>query len=377
MRIQPGALRLPPLLALGPLLLALAASPAISSTLTLQPLLESDTDLLRVAPQEDGTAVVLREREVGLASQGPFVVRASAGAQQTLTIADEGGWIGIADHRPGAADFAPVASFTLLAPDGRTAWSLGETEDVAFLISGQGRVAGLQLNINVPDRNRLRFYGDGGEVVADLPLPYLEGASFDPSGRRLFALSSLDGLHAFTVDGEELWSLPGARMFAPSAGGDLVAAIAGDALVVVRDGRPDAPIPLDGLLVRRVAVAPDGGRLAIADKHEIRVFSVGARIPEWNVDLTSERLAVTSLDLADGRGWLLAGLARDLGEQVPILERHPSGEVRAYDADGRLEHSATMPFPIWNIWTPTARIDRSGHAATITTRRSVYRVALP
>jgi hypothetical protein len=184
-------------------------------------------------------------------------------------------------------------------------------------------------------------------------------------------------LLAFDAAGVELWRLPEARLFDASPGAETVALIAGDRLQLARDGRVTAQTDLSGFLARRIALAPDGRRVAVISRDELRVYAAGTLDLLWTTTIDAERYAFTSVDLAADDGWLLAGVARDLGSAVAAETRHPQGEVRAYDAAGALCHQTRLEFPAWNIFTPTVILDPSGAAATITTRRAAYRTVLP
>jgi hypothetical protein len=296
---------------------------------------------------------------------------------QTLFLGDDGDRFGIATHREGAADFAPTAAFELRDRNGDLIWRIGSTEDVTYVISKGGAVVGMSLNINIPEHNLLHFYGDGGMLEAEVRVPHLTGGRFDPSGSIFLAMSATDGLLAFDSHGIELWRTANARMVASPPGGGRIAVLGDDVLRIVAQGRTTATAPLDRLLVRRLAIAPDGSRVAIATKHEIRIYDGGNLNLLVAIPLEDRALSWTSVDLGSANGWLVAGVARDLGSGHAPAERHPDGEVRAYDPTGRLVHQATLEFPIWNIWTPTVILDSTGLGLTVTTRRAVYRTVLP
>jgi hypothetical protein len=361
--------------ALGFLLFSMSA--AISADLRLTPILTADEDLVKIATRADGTIAVMRVGGIDLldAHGRSDVVARSTDPGEVLTLSDDGAFVGAVRHREGAADFTPTASFELRDAQGRVLWTLGETEDVSYAISGSDLVVGMSLNINVPDRNTLHFYADG-VVVATVAVPYFETGRFDPTGAVFLAVSTRDGMRAFDRAGREMWSVPDARLFAATDEARAVAIVGQNGLRVVRDGTIAAALPLGDFLVRRVAIAPDGGRVAIAGKHEIRLFD-GSLTPLWTARTESDALSWTSIDLAAGNGATMAGVARDLGPSVETERRHPDGEVRAFDARGSIVGSAKLTFPIWNIWSPTVRIDRSGDGATITTRRAIYRTVLP
>ena len=354
------------------------AAAASAAGLSFETVLRSPIDLDRVIERADGGFGLLRGGRIEVVQPDRSIALLREREEgQTLVLSDGGSWIGAATHRPGAADFAPTAVFRLLDAGGEPVWEIGPTEDVAYAISRAGAVVGMSLNVNVPDRNRLRFYGEGGRLAAEVAVEGLAGGRFDAEGELFVAASTTEGLRAFDPLGTEIWRLPGARLFDVAPGGRFAAAIAGDALVSVRDGGISGRVPLDRLLVRRVAIAPDGSRIAVAGKHEIRVYEGEDLAPAFRIPVERDRFAVTSIDLGAAGGWIAVGVARDLGRGVPIEDRHPSGEVRFYDAGGRMIHSGRMEFPIWNIWTPTVVLDSGGKSAVVTTRRSVYRVALP
>ncbi len=367
-------LRPPGLLALSIVALAVSASAA---DLVLEPVMISDQDLLRVVPREDGMIAVLQMGSVEVVSPAGARVRDfAAGEGERFYLADDGARIGVLRHRAGAADFAPAERFELRDAAGMPLWSIGPTEDVSFAISARGTVVGLGLNVNVPQRNQLRIYGPEGARVAEIAIPGLLGGEFDAEGNVFFALSSSAGLLAIDVAGQELWRLPGVRLFAPAPGGEVVAAVGEGWLKLVRAGEVAATADLGDLLVRRVAIAPDGRRVAIAGRSTLRAYDNALGL-SWQVDLGDAALGFTALDLAGGDGWLLAGVARDLGPGVPVEQRHPDGEIRAYDARGAWQHTARLDFSVWNIWTPTVALDSSGRSATIITRRAVLRTVLP
>ena len=376
MRLGLGVSDLRRIAALG-VLLSLAAA-ASAGDLVLVPQVIQDQDLLKVAPTGEGSIAVLHQGGVDLVQPGgAHAVLARPSAGEVLFLSDEGWFIGVATYREGAADFAPTASFELRDRTGKVLWRTGPTEDVNYVISKGGTVVGMSLNINVPQHNRLHFYNTDGTQAAEVEVPYLESGRFDPEGGVFLALSTAEGLKAFDPSGTELWTVQGARMFAAAPGGERVAVLGDGWLSVVHNGSQIASIPLDEILVRRIAIAPDGSRVAIAGKQEIRVYNGESLTTLWTRRLEEGGLAWTSVDVGVQGRWLLAGVARDLGEGVAVEKRHPAGEVRAYDASGQLAHRAPLEFPVWNIWTPTVLLDRSGAAATITTRRAVYRTVLP
>lgn len=372
--------RCPGLLAVSPTLIALLlALPATGAAadLPLARLVASEEDLLQALPLDGGGAAVLRAGVLERISiEGAPALRRAFDAGQQLFLSDDGGYEGLATYRAAAADLAATAGFELRDASGRLLWSLGPTEDVGYSISSRGEVVGKTLNINAPERNALHFYGPGGELLAEAQLPHLLGGRFAAEGGLYFAQSARAGLVAFEAGGRELWRREGVRLFDATPDGGLVAAIAGERLELLAAGEPRARADLAGLLVRRVAIAPDGARIAVVGREELRVYDARLR-PLWRESLAGRGLAFTSLDLAAGDGWLVAGIARDLGAGTPEAERHPDGAVRAYDARGSLRHEARLAFDSWNIFTPTAILDDTGTALTITTRRAVYRTTLP
>jgi hypothetical protein len=359
-------------------LLSSPAGTALAAELRLTPLLDSPEDLVRVVPLAQGGAALLDQRGIDVVRPGEArvsVVRASEG--QRVVIADGGGFYGIITHRDGPADFAPTKSFELRSMDGALVWSMGATEDVTYAISSTGAVVGLSLNINTPERNSLHFYGAGGVVNATKTIPILTGGKFDADGRVFTAQSATGGIQVFDPIGTPLWAVDDAKMSATTPGGQMTAVLRTGSLRLLRAGISIAEVPIESdFLVRRIAIAPDGSRTAIAGKHEIRVFD-SALAPTAVIQSGADAFSWTSIDVAPSNGWILACVARDLGPTTPVDHRHPDGEVRAYDASGALVHRASLRFGAWNIFTPTAILDRSGRAATITTRRSVYRTVLP
>jgi hypothetical protein len=359
-------------------MLLVAFSNAMATELRVTPLISGEEDIAKVAMRPDGGVGILRTAGVDFVrADGTRLSIARTEEGEIPYLADGGEFVGIARYRPGAADFTPTASFELHDARGRVIWKTGETEDVTYAISRNGAVVGMSLNINVPGRNALHFYDRAGAIVASAEVPYLESGRFDPSGEIFFGVSARDGLRAFDSAGRALWSVPDCRLFAATEGARDVAVIGQGNLRLVRNGTLAAAISLGDLLVRRVSIAPDGSRIAIAGKHEIRVYAGTSLTILWSTRTGDDALSWTSLDVAAADGWLMAGVARDLGPSVEVDRRHPDGEVRAYDAAGSLVHRAGLTFPIWNIWSPTVVIDRSGKAATITTRRAVYRTVLP
>jgi len=357
-------------------LLAFSSIACVAADLAVKRVYMASEDIFKIAQRPDGSIGICRQGGVDLLDAGGIARSvARPGEGEILYLADGGAYHGVVRHRAGAADFAPTASFELRDGEGRLLWRTGETEDVTYAISRSGDVVGMSLNINAPERNAIHFY-DRGLIVAEAPVPYLETGRFDPAGSLFLAVSARDGLRAFDKRGSEIWSEPDVRLFAAGEEAGTVAVVGQGGLRVIRGGAVAGAVDLGGLLVRRVAVAPDGSRIAIAGKHEIRVYD-GALAHLWSTRTESEALSWTSVDVASGDGYVMAGLARDLGPGTDPDSRHPDGEVRAYDATGTLLHRGSMSFSTWNIWTPTVLIDRSGKGATITTRRAVYRTVLP
>jgi hypothetical protein len=376
MRSDSAAIRCCFLAALAFFMIPAGIAPA--AELRLTPLLDSPDDLVRVVPLARGGAAFLDAGGIDVVLPGETrvpVVRAGEG--QTVILADGGRFYGVVSHRHGAADFAPTESFALHTMDGPVLWTMGSTEDVTYSISAEGAVVGMSLNINTPERNALHFYGAGGAVNAAETFPNLTGGRFDAVGRIFVAQSATGGIRAFDPIGTPLWGAEDARQFAVTPGGQWSAVSGMAGLRLLRDGATVATAPIESdFLVRRIAIAPDGSRTAIAGKYEIRVYDE-ALAPTAVIRTGDEALSWTSVDLAAADGWILACLARDLGPGFSADQRHPDGEVRAYDASGSLQHRAALRFGAWNIFTPTGILDPSGYAATITTRRSIYRTVLP
>lgn len=349
-----------------------------AAELTLEPILRSAMDQQRIVVTPAGGAAVLLQDAILRVDPGrePQSVAVCA-TDQSLTLADDGSAYGVITHRPGAADFAPTATFALRDVGGDLIWSIGETEDVAYAISSQRRVVGLSLNINIAQQNRLHFYGPGGRMLREAVVPFALGGRFSSDGNVFFAPTAQDVLYTFDADGQSLWSAQGVRMFASTPDGSIVAAIGEGRLKLIEHGQLRASLDLGDLLVRRIAIAPDGDRIAIAGKHEVRVYRRQGLVQLWKAESGDPELAVTSVDLAaDGR-WTAVGVARDLGPEAGADNRHPDGEVRLYDAEGTRRHRARLAFDVWNIFSPTAVLAEDGSSMTITTRRAVYRADLP
>jgi hypothetical protein len=359
-------------------LVVLSLSAATAAPLRLTPLLDSQSDLVRVVPTREGGAALLQERGIDLIRpDGARVSLVRTGEAQRAILAEGGRFYGVITHRDGAADFAPTQSFELRSVDGALVWSMGPTEDVTYAVSSGGAVVGLSMNINVPQRGTLHFYGPGGVLNATETFPGLTGGRFDAEGRVFIAESATLGLRAFDPIGTPLWNVDDALMFAITPGGEETAVLRHGQIRLMRGAVMVAVVPVESdFIVRRIAIAPDGSRIAIAGRDEIRVYD-STLAPTATMKIDDTAYGYTSIDVASTNGWILAGLARDLGPGVSADVRHPDGEVRAYDASGRLAHVATLRFDAWNIFTPTAVLDPDGHAATITTRRSIYRTVLP
>lgn len=357
---------------------ALAACGVSSAAeLQIQTLATFEDDLILAAVRAPGDVAILRAEaidQVRAGSDPAPVARAAAG--ERLFLAAGGSYYGVSIHRAGAADFAPTQSFELRDAGGDRLWSIGPTEDVSYAISSRGSVVGLQLNVNIAAKNRLHFYGEDGALLADVSVPRLLGGSFDPEGRVFIATSGSEGALGFDASGRQLWMVRSGRLSAAAPGGRTVAVVGPGALTVVRDGVAGESVDLGDLLVRRVAISADGSRIAVAAKHEIRIYDAASLTEIRRIETGSASLAWTSIDIApDGRR-IAAGLARELGSAVPVERRHPDGEVRVYSIEGDLAHSASMTFTHWNIFTPTVLWKPSGDALTITTRRAVYETAV-
>lgn len=370
-----GRLLLPPLLALAAWWLTL---PAGASELTLAPVLQSPVDLHQIVAREDGSVAALQAAALlvaGAPGTEPVAVARRAEGQ-SLVLGDDGAVYGVISHLHAAADFAPAGSFELRRLDGARLWSLDATDDVAFAISSNQRVVGLSLNINTAERNRFHFYDHGGRLLREQVVPFALGGHFCADGSIFFVPTGQHELHAFDADGRLRWSAAGVQLFATTPAGERVAALGDGRLRLLEEGREMAATPVD-ILVRRIAIAPDGLRIAIAGKQEARVFDAADLSWLWSVPAGRGDLNFTSIDIAAGGGPVALGLAEDAGPAVAPDQRHRRGEVRVLDGRGQPVHRVPLAFAAWNIFTPRVRFDASGAAITVTTRRAVYRALLP
>ena len=363
---------------LASLLLVLATvTPGLAGELSLLRVLSSEEDLLRVETLPDGGFHVLHHEGAYLLDlDGRRTALLSSTPTQRVFLGDSGTYFGRATFRSGAADFAPAVRFELYRTGVGMQWEINEIDDVSFAVSALGTVVGLDMNINRPERNALHFYGAGGELMVEVRVPHLLGGRFSADGAMFFAQSATDGMVALSKDGVVWWRHPDVRVFAATPHGDVVAMITGDAIEVVRDGSVTASRDLKKLLVRRIAVSSDAERIAVVGRDELRVFDDALRVV-WSRSLAGTDLAFTSVDIGAAEGWLLTGVARDLGRSVPVQARHPDGRIQVWDSVGNLCHETTLAFEEWNIFTPTVCIDASGTWATVTTRRAVCRLDLP
>lgn len=350
---------------------------AIAAELQLQTIATFDEDLIFAATRASGDVAVLRAGAIDRLEDGAApapVARATEG--QRLFLASDGSHYGVSTHRAGAADFAPAERFELHAADGALLWSIGPTQDVSFVISNHGAVVGLQLNVNIAAQNQVHFYGDNGTLLAEMRVPRLLGGAFDPDGQIFVAVSGSHGAIGFDLSGKQIWTVPGGRLTAAAPAAGTVAIVGSGRLTIVKDGQVSESVELGDLLIRRVAVSADGGRVAIAAKQEIRLYDAMPLREVQKIESGSPSLAWTSIDFSPDGGKIAAGVARELGAAVPIERRHPDGEVRVYSIDGDLLFNGSIAFTHWNIFTPTVLWRPSGNALTITTRRAVYQTAL-
>jgi len=343
----------------------------------LTPLATGDTDIDRVVQFRDGLIGIISGARVSFVSpDGTPVKKLILEPDQRIFPGDAGSYYGIARHRYEKADFPPADSFTLYDSSDSEQWSIGPGNDVCFVVSSRGDVVGMRLNINTPDRNSLHFHGSGGSLMREVALPYATGGRFSRNGSVFFALSTTEGLVAYNENGIREWRIPEVRLFAATADGARVSLVVDDELLISGHGVIAARSGLEGLLVRRLAIAPDGSRIAVAGRDELRVYDSTLTML-WRHSLAGTDHVFTSVDVASARGRLLAGTARDLGSGIPVSDRHPDGEVLVFDGEGMICQRIPLVFSSWNIFTPTARFTEKEECAVISTRRSVYLLEMP
>lgn len=135
-----------------------------------------------------------------------------------------GRYQGIVEYRGGHELFA--ASFTLLA-DGEHCYTLDAPEARTFFVGDSGVVfAG--------NEQKLFLYDRRGQARRLRDLNYPNGFKYSRNQQFFFA-SDRDGIHIFSLAGEQVATGHRCRLFAASDDGRQLAAVSGDTLYLYRD----------------------------------------------------------------------------------------------------------------------------------------------
>lgn len=253
---------------------------------------------------------------------------------QGATLASENGLYTSVATRGGDPMNPTIQRFSLAGPGGLL-WSKEDFGENAAFIANDGKtVVGMKGSGVEGLPTTLTFYGPKSEKRAEVTIKGPSGTAFSQDGSTFFVRSLDLGIAAFGREGKKLWQVPGGREFTASADGKWLAVEDQGTLFLYDQGRLVSKAALGEPFAVALTFSPEGGYLAAATPHSLRVLKVKGLGLVWNTAIKETGKSFTSASLARDGEALAAGVDFDAGLNIAPEKRYPKGEVVLFGADG-------------------------------------------
>jgi hypothetical protein len=203
----------------------------------------------------------------------------------------------------------------------------------------------------------LRFYDAQGNRRDTLAVERFEGGKFSRDGSRFFYVTARDGLRVVSADGAALNRFGRVDHWAASVDGRVVVTAVGREIKCYREGTLISSLPwrADTILLRALAVSPDGNHAAAISAAHAAVFRTDSSAFLWEVACAESNWNFRGIDLRDGVSLVALGLDYDPGPDSP--DRHLRSRCDVYDHAGRLVYTEEDQPERWGTLFPAVRFD--------------------
>lgn len=358
-------------------LFSVNAALALNPELILEKSVEGKRVLGNVA---DGDLILASSEGIRmLSATGMELSQSALESNQGLVSSGDGKFFGITSFSENSpSGFLGADKFGLYSADGTKLWESTHPPVADFYVSNQAHwIVGVASGGDGPESG-LVFYDHAGDSVSSIKIGFLQGIFFSPDGKRIFVNSAKDGLVAFASNKDsangslEKTSFGPCDNFAASSSGENVVTFYEGSLNLFYRGNRTGSYTKPGILVRKMALSPDGKYLGFIDKKSLSLLETGNGKLLWQYFLDKPELSFVSLDVAGNASQIIVGVDFDKGKKEDPEARHTNGFVYLLDRSGKSVWTKEFTYKLWGANFPKAQFSADGTGFSVLTREKIY-----
>jgi len=356
---------------------------SVNTALALDPalILEEPVEGKRVLGNFAGGNLILASSEGirMLSATGKEFSRSALESNQGLVSSGDGKFFGIttfSENTP--SGFLGADKFDLYSADGAKIWDISRPPVADFYVSNRANwIVGVASGGDGP-QSGLIFYDHAGDSLSSIKIGFLQGIFFSPDGKRIFVNSAKDGLVAFGTNRDstsgslETTSYGPCDNFAASSSGENVATFSQGSFNFFYRGNRTGSYTQPDILVRKMALSPDGKYLAFLDKKSLSLLETNTGKFLWQYILDKPELSFISLDVSGNASRIIVGVDFDKGKKEDPENRHTNGFVYLLDRSGKTVWTKEFTYKLWGANFPKVQFSSDGTGFSVLTREKVY-----
>jgi hypothetical protein len=365
------------------LFLILLSLLSVNVVLAIEPelMLEKPVEGKRVLGNFAGGNLILASPEGirTLSATGTEISQSALASNQGLASSGDGKFFGIttfSENTP--SGFLGADKFELYSADGTKIWEASRPPVADFYVSNQANwIVGVANGGDGP-QSSLIFYNHAGDSVSSIKIGFLQGIFFSSDGKRIFVNSAKDGLISFgsnmdsTTGSLETINYGPCDNFAASSSGENVVTFSQGSFNFFYRGNQTGSYSHPDILVRKMALSPEGKYLAFLDKKNLYLLETSTGKLLWQYILDKPELSFVSLDVTGNANRIIVGVDFDKGKKEVPEDRHTNGFVYLLDRSGKTVWTREFTYKLWGANFPKAQFSSDGTDFSVLTREKVY-----
>lgn len=358
-------------------LFSVKAASALEPSLILEKPLEGKRALGNVA---DGDLVLSSSAGISvLTPQGKEISQLALKSNQGTVSSGDGKFLGITTFSENSpSGFLGADKFDLYSADGTKLWEISRPPVADFYVSNRANwIVGVASGGDGP-QSGLVFYDHAGDSVSSVKIGFLQGIFFSQDGKRIFVNSAKEGLVAFgsnkdsTIGSLEKTSYGPCDNFAASSSGENVVTFSQGGFDFFYRGNQTGSYTKPDILVRKMALSPDGKYLGFIDKKSLSLLETNTGKLLWQYILDKPELSFVSLDVNGNASQIMVGVDFDKGKKENPEDRHTNGFVYLLDKSGKSVWTKEFTYKLWGANFPKVQFSADGTSFSVLTREKAY-----
>ncbi|MEE9441215.1 MAG: hypothetical protein V3V99_00915 [candidate division Zixibacteria bacterium] len=292
------------------------------------------------------------------------------------TISPNGEHLGLITYADNSPTSLQTIKLELFDRNGKYQWAINKPAPNDFILTNSGKIFGIEGVLGISPV-RVYLYSEYGDLVNILTFEDdYKGIEIAPSGNKFVIDRSYNGYFVYDSTGNLLKNIPECTKFVFDRDDRYFGVFFQKYFHLYQDEKEIIAIETEEFEIKDMVMNVEANVLVLLSKNLIEVYELTSGKQLWKYRFAEKDNQFTVLDLSDDGEYLVCGLDKSKGIEVPKEERHIEGEIYLIPTNGKTLFRQRAQYKDWSPDFPKGFFGSGNRSVYLLTKEELtkYRI---